>query len=273
MVLGTAITHASWNAFVKARDDRLVAMALVVGGGGVLSALVLPFWPVPSDPTFWTLMAAAVAVHTVYNYFLGVAYTHGDLGQVYPIARGGGPLLVTIVSVAFLGVTFEAPIYVGLALLIGSIMALAFWSGAEHGARLKPFIYAVITASLIAAYTLVDAAGARLDTGPHVFVLWLCFLDGVAFMLVCGLLRGRAGLEAVVADWRLGLAAGGIAVGGYWIVIWAYTQAPVPLVAALRETSVIFAALIATLFLGERMTRVKAYAAIGVAAGIILLRV
>ncbi len=272
MVLATAVTHASWNAFVKSREDRLVGMALIGGGGAVLAALALPFFPVPTGWTFWSIMAAAVAVHTFYNYFLGVAYTHGDLGQIYPIARGGGPMLVALISVAFLGVTFAPETIAGLTLLIGSIMILAFWSGAAPGTRLKPFVYAAITAALIAAYTLIDAAGAQLETGPHVFVLWLCFLDGIAITAICGLLRGKAGLAALYADWRVGFSAGGIAVLGYWVVIWAYTQAPVPLVAAVRETSVIFAALIATVFLGERMTQAKAYAALGVLLGLILLR-
>ncbi len=273
MVLGTAITHASWNAFIKSRDDRLVGMALIGAGGGLLCAVALPFFPIPADPTFWTIMAASVGVHTFYNYFLSVAYTHGDLGQIYPIARGGGPLIVAFVSVAFLGVVFDTPTLAGLALLIGSIMMLAFWSGAPPGQRLKPFFYAAITAALIASYTLIDAAGAQLETGPHVFVLWLCFLDGIAITIVCAVLRGKSGLAGFYADWRIGLGAGGVAVAGYWVVIWAYTQAPVPIVAALRETSVIFAALIATVFLGERMTPTKAYAALGVVIGIVLLRV
>ena len=273
MVLGTAITHASWNAFIKSRDDRLVGMALIGAGGGLLSAAALPFFPVPTAAEFWWIMAASVGVHTFYNYFLSVAYTHGDLGQIYPIARGGGPLIVALISVVFLGVMFDLATIAGLIVLIGSIMMLAFWSGAAHGERLKPFFYAAITAALIAAYTLVDAAGAQLESGPHVFVLWLCFLDGIAITLVSAALRGTNGLRSLYREWRLGLGTGGIAVGGYWVVIWAYTQAPVPIVAALRETSVIFAALIATIFLGERMTPAKAYAALGVVIGIILLRV
>lgn len=257
---------------MKSREDRLVGMALLGSGGGILSGLALPFFAVPTDPVFWSIMALSVGIHTFYNYFLGVAYTYGDMGLIYPIARGGGPLFVALVSVFFLGVTFEPHTLAGLFLLIGSIMMLAFWSGAAVGQRLKPFVYATITAVSIAAYTLADATGARLESGPHVFVLWLCFLDGIAITVVCGMLRGKQGLEALYADWRVGFAAGGISVAGYWVVIWAYTQAPVPLVAALRETSVIFAALIATAFLGERMTPIKAYAAMGVLLGVILLR-
>ncbi len=273
MVLATAISHASWNAFIKSRSDRLVGMALIGLGGGILAAVALPFFEIPADPLFWQIMVLSVGVHTFYNYFLSVAYTHGDLGQIYPIARGGGPLIVAIVSVLFLGVAFDVATTVGLAFLIGSIMLLALWSGAAPGTRLKPFIYAAITAALIAAYTLIDAAGARLETGPHVFVMWMCFLDGIMIFLVCVSLRGRAALTAMRTDWGAGLIAGAIALIGYWIVLWAYTQAPVPIVAALRETSVIFAALIGTVFLGERMTPAKAYAAIGVVIGIVLLRV
>jgi drug/metabolite transporter (DMT)-like permease len=200
--------------------------------------------------------------------FLIRAYGKGELSQIYPLARGTAPLIVAVAGALFLG---EAPTPVRAAAVFaiaGGIMLMA----AKGGLSRSALAWALGTAGFTAAYTMADGVGARLAGSASGFALWMFALDGL-IMLAWGLAtRGRAAILALAPAWRGGAAAGAMSLGSYWIAIWAFTQAPLAMVAALRETSVLFAMLIAFFFLKEKVPPRRWAAGALILAGIALMR-
>lgn len=266
-VLFAAALHAGWNALVKLGLDRLSSilfLALVQGG---IALLLLPFFGLPPRAA-WSWVVAGSALHTGYKLVLIRAYGHGDLSQVYPLARGAAPLLVAVAGLLFLGETLDWARAAAVASIAGGIMLMAGKSGLARAG----LGWALATAAFTAAYTLADGVGARVAGSASAFTLAMFVLDGL-FMLFYGLARrGPAGLAALLPAWRGGVAAGAMSLGAYWIAIWAFTQAPLAMVAALRETSVLFAMLVGALLLKERMST-RRWAAGGlILAGVLLMR-
>lgn len=271
-VLLAAALHAGWNAVVKIGRDRFLAITLIAVAGTLVTAPLLPLLVFPAGGA-WPWLLTSVALHVGYNLFLVRAYASGDLTQIYPIARGGAPLLVSLVSLLLLGEEVTPLALAGLILLSGGIMLMAF--GRPRGAvSVEPrgIAYALGTSVFIAAYTLTDGIGSRINGSAHGYAAWLFFLDGVA---MAGVALGRRGIGIVRAArpvWPQGLAGGAMSLAAYWIVIWAMTKAPIPIVAALRETSVLFGAAIAVALLGERLTVWRSAAGLAIVAGIVLAR-
>lgn len=269
-VLAAALLHAGWNALVKIGLDRfssVLSIALVVGA---VAVALIPFFPPPARVA-WPWVLAGSALHTGYKLFLIRAYRHGDLGAVYPIARGTAPLIVGLFSLLLIGERPGALDAVAMLAIAGGILLIAAGGGVT---RISPsaLAWALGTACFTAAYTLVDGVGARLAGTAAGFILWLFLFDGL-FMLAFALAtRGPSALRALVPAWRPGLAAGLMSLGSYWIVVWAFTQAPLALVAALRETSVLFAMLLGALMLKERVGPARWAAAALILAGIALMR-
>lgn len=267
-VLFAALLHAGWNAVVKLGMDRfssILLLALVQGG---IALLLLPFFAAPARAAWpWVLLGSSL--HSGYKLFLIRAYGHGDLSQVYPLARGTAPLIVTLAGALFLG---EAPTPVraaAVAAIAGGIMMMAGRGGLSRIA----LAWALGTAAFTAAYTMADGVGARLAGSASGFALWMFTLDGLV-MLAWGLAsRGPAAVLALAPAWRSGAAAGAMSLGSYWIAIWAFTKAPLAMVAALRETSVLFALLIAFFLLREAVAPRRWAAAGLILAGIVLMRV
>lgn len=267
-VLAAAFLHAAWNAWVKGGGDRFASILRMAAGQSLLAALLLPFFAVPGAHV-WPWVAASAALHTGYKIFLINAYERGDLSQVYPLARGTAPLIVAVAGALFLA-ELPPPLRLAAVAAIGfGILLMAGGSGRLSGTAL---LLAMGTAAFTAAYTLVDGQGARVSGNPSAFILWAIALDG-PLMVAYGLAaRGGAALEALRSGWRQGLAAGAASAGAYWIVVWAFTQAPLAMVAALRETSVLFAMLIAAFFLKEHIPP-RRWAAGGlIVAGVVLMR-
>ena len=271
-VLLAALLHAGWNAFVKAGTDRfssILSMALFQGG---IAALLLPFFGFPAEAAWpWVLLGSSL--HTGYKLFLIRAYEHGDLSQVYPLARGTAPLIVAIASAALLGETPTAVRIVAVVSIAAGIMLMAKPEGGG-AARLKRkgLLLALGTAAFTASYTMADGVGARIAGSASSFILWMILLDGL-FMLAYALsTRGTAALAALRPSWRAGLAIGSMSLGSYWIAIWAFTQAPLALVAALRETSVLFAMVIGVFVLKEKVGVWRWLAAALILLGIALMR-
>jgi drug/metabolite transporter (DMT)-like permease len=266
-VLFAALLHAGWNALVKLGLDRfssLLLLALVQGG---LALALLPFVPVPASAAWpWVLLGSAL--HTGYKLFLIRAYGHGDLSQIYPLARGTAPLIVTIAGALFLAET-PAPLRAAAVLAIGGGIILM---AGRDGLTRRGVAWALGTAAFTASYTMADGVGARIALSSTGFAMWMFTLDGL-LMLAFGLAaRGRAAIPALLPAWRSGAAAGAMSLGSYWIAIWAFTQAPLAMVAALRETSVLFAMLIAFFWLKEPVPA-RRWAAGGlILAGIVLMR-
>ena len=272
MVLFAALLHAGWNAAYKGRGSGLATGVLITVGMGGASVLALPFFPAP-DPASWVFLAASIALHIFYRIFLAASYRYGDLGQIYPISRGMGPLLVTIVSFFWLGEKLPSQVLLGILVVIIGITSLAFRSNTIsvfHAAR--PVLLAIATGIFIAAYTITDGLGARLAGSPHGYIFWMMAIDALIFVPPIGYLR-RDKIRAFTAkDWLIGLACGVAALIAYWLFVWAMTLAPIAPAAALRETSVIFAALIGALFLKEPLGRWRITAAVIVTVGVVLMR-
>ena len=271
-VLVAALLHAGWNALVKLGLDHfstIFFLALVQGG---IALLLLPFFDPPARPA-WPWVLAGSVLHSGYKLVLIQAYRHGDLSQVYPLARGTTPLIVAAAGAVLLGEQMSATRLAAVLLIAAGIMLMARKEGAGPGLTRPALGFALATACFTASYTMADGIGARLAGAASGFTLWMFVFDGL-FMLAYGLAtRGGAALIALAPAWRGGLAAGAMSLGSYWIAIWAFTQAPLALVAALRETSVLFALLIAFFLLKERVGPWRWAAAASILAGIALMRV
>jgi len=257
---------------LKSNEDRLSMMAFVAGAGSLLMLPFLPFAPVPSWEV-WKIILLSLALHTGYKLFLIKAYTHGDMGQVYPLARGAAPVLVTLVGFFFLGETLPLTATVGIIVIVAGIISLAWRSkNGERGAGdPRAIFYALGTSVFIASYSLNDGLGGRTAPTPSDYVIWLFVLDGVSIVLIALWRRGPALLRPQRA-WAIGLAGGAASTAAYWIVIWAMSVSPLGPVATLRETSVVFGALISGLILKEGLGWRALAAAATVATGVILLK-
>lgn len=272
LVLAAAILHASWNSLVKVNTDRLTLMAVITAGQALLALPGIGFveWPAPAS---WPYLAASVVLHTGYFLFLVMAYRYGDLSHVYPLARGSAPLLVAIASAAFAGEVLSGQSLVAVLLVSAGVMSLALARGASGASDARAVLFALGTGGFIAAYTVVDALGARLAGSPHGYAFWLFALHALPMaVLVAARRRGRlfADLRGV---WKTGLAAGFVSFLAYWIVIWAMTRAPMALVSAVRETGMVFAVLFGVFVLKERLDLARVASACVTLGGAILLRV
>lgn len=270
IVLLAALLHALWNALVKGGADKSAGMMAVVIGQGLAAALALPFAPAP-DLACWPYLAFGVTLHIGYQVFLVAAYRIGDLTQVYPIARGASPLIVTAVSALAMDVAFSAAELAAIALIAGGIASMSFARGAAGMVQGKAAVLALATGAFIAGYSMTDGLGARIAGTAVGYYGWLSLLNTVGFSALAGILRpGLVG--AGLRQRRSLLLGGGASFVAYAMVVHAFTQAPIALVTALRETSIVFALGIGVLFLGERLTPLKVAATLATVAGAILLR-
>lgn len=271
-VLAAAGMHAGWNVMIRAEADRfgsIVRLSLVAGIAGLL---LIPFAPPPASAA-WGWLAASIPVHVAYNLFLIRAYGHGDLGQVYPIARGVAPLVVALLGAVWLNERLTPESLAAVILIALGVVILSRAMGSGRKRMTWPALaYALAAAACIAGVTLVNGAGARAANTVVGYAAWLFAIDGAAMVTVLLLARGRGALQASSAEWRRGLAAGALSMGCYSVALWAFTQAPLAMVAALRETSVFFAVLLAALVLKERLTAVKLTGAALIMAGAAALR-
>lgn len=269
-VLGAAFLHALWNALIKVGTRRVGAMVML-SIGEIPIGLAVGLSRPAMDPAAWPWVIAAGCTHFGYKFFLTYAYDRGDLSRVYPIARGAAPLIVALVGAATLPDAVSGGEYAGIAVLGAGILMMArgvFTGGEER--RLLPF--ALGSAAATAIYTLIDGLGARISGDAVAYVGWVFVADGIIFTAGMLALRGRQVLPPAGRDWGLGLAGATASYGAYAVSIWAMTLAPIAVVAALRETSILFAVLIGWLVFGERMDRSKALAAALIVAGVILTR-
>jgi drug/metabolite transporter (DMT)-like permease len=270
-VIVAAALHAVWNALAKGGRDKLLSMTAVVLGHAPLALAALPFVPAPA-PESWPYVAGGIALHVGYQLFLISSYRHGDLTHVYPIARGTAPLLVAGVSTLFLGVTF-APIEVAAVLVIAlGIMSLSFVRQRDGTRNPRASLFALVTGCFIAGYSLNDGMGARLAGSPVGFYAWEAM--GNAFVFTALMAWVQPGLpRRLFAEARTTFVIGGSASFlAYALVVWAFTQAPIPLVTALRETSVVFALMIGVWVLRERLDLAKVLSTFVTMLGAVLLR-
>lgn len=270
-VLGAAVMHAAWNAIVKVGLDRFSSILLLSMAQGAMALILLPFFPVPQAAA-WPWVAGSALLHVGYKLFLIRAYQHGDLSQVYPLARGTAPLIVALVGALFLGeVMTPGKTAAVVAIALGVIVMSRNGNGLGRLPR-KALLYALGTACFTAAYTLVDGVGARIAGTASGYTLWMFALDAAGMTGFALAARGGGAVRRLRTAWRGGVTAGALSLGSYWIAIWAFTLAPLAMVAALRETSVLFAMLIGVFLLGERAGLWRWVAALLIVGGVVLMR-
>ena len=278
-VMGAALLHAGWNALIKAGGDKSLDTALI----HVLASLVtLPMLAVVGlpPPSAWPYLLTSLLVHIGYYFALARAYQHGELGLTYPIMRGTAPLLVALGSAAVLAEAPSPVAWLGIAAVTVGIGLVGLSNPGRTLHQRKAIGFALANAAIIAIYTLVDGRGVRLGVteGGTVasYVVTLFAFDGWPFALLVWWRRGAAARPAILAHarqrWAVALIGGLASLGAYGIALWAMTRAPVASVAALRETSVLFAALMGSLLLGERFGAQRALGTLVIVAGVMTLR-
>lgn len=271
-VLTAAAMHAGWNAVVKVRLDRFSSILLLALSSAVIGLVLMPFFPFPESAS-WPWIVASALIHTGYKLALVRAYEHGDLSQVYPLARGTAPLVVSIAGAAFLGETTTFLKLLAVVAIALGVCLMALTGGAVRAMPPKAFGYALATAAFTASYTIVDGLGARVSGSAAGYIFALTVLDGILTCAYALATRGSGVLLRLAPAWRSGFAMGALSLASYWIAVWAFTKAPIALVAALRETSVLFAVLIAVVFLKERAGPSRIAAASLITCGVVLMRI
>ena len=269
LVLLGALLHASWNALVKSSTDKTLDTALI---HVLCSILALPvcLYVGPPSPESWPYILASLVVHVGYYFALAGAYKHGDLGLTYPLMRGTAPMLVAIASFALIGEALSPLAWMGVACICGGVLMLGFtrswWS------HRKAIVFALSNAVLIAIYTVIDAKGARNSGHVAQYISMLFVLDGWPFAALVFMQRKGQVWPYVRARWPVAMGGASASIGSYAIALWAMTVAPVAMVAALRETSVFFAALIGAWFLKEVWTRQRVVGTVAILSGVAALR-
>ena len=269
-VLIAALLHACWNAIIKFGDDKLQGMVLLSVAHGLIGLMLIAIFPIPSKESWW-LLAGSVLFHLMYKTFLTFAYMRGDLSRVYPIARGTAPMIVLVISLIALSDVVLASQIFGI-VLVGLGITLMAWGVFAHGEERALIPYALLAAVGTAGYSLFDGLGARVSGSVSGYIGWLFFLDAFLFTVGGVAIKGHAVLPKSVKIWMLGLIAGVCSVAAYWIAVWAMTLAPIALVTALREVSVLFAVLIGVLFFKDKAMVGKIFAGLVIVAGVIAIR-
>ncbi|MEJ6397158.1 DMT family transporter [Yoonia sp. 208BN28-4] len=269
-VLGAALLHAAWNAGVKTGTNKQTAMLILTVWQGVLGLLLVIWLPWPQAEV-WPWLIASGVVHMFYQLFLAYAYEQGDLSRVYPLARGAAPMIVLMVSVLFLPDVVGPWEYAGVAVLGLGIVLMARGALASGESR-KLIPYALGAACATAGYTVIDGIGARVGGDPVAYVAWLLLMAAFFYLPAVLVLKGPGIIYAPAREWWRGSLIGAASLGAYGIAVWAMTQAPIALVAALRETSILFAVLLGWFFFGDKMDRTKLSAAALIVAGVVLTR-
>jgi drug/metabolite transporter (DMT)-like permease len=282
-VLGAALLHATWNALAKGRagqGDPLPSTVLVVLGGALASALLLPAiplgWLAAPAPVSWPFIAASSVSQLAYYLLLIEAYRSGDMSHAYPLMRGSAPLLVAVINGAITGERLSGSQWLAVCLICGGVLAMVLGrrTSSSHSAasQRRATVFALATACVIALYTMIDGAGVRRSGAPAAYTMWIFLLNGTAVTLWAARTHWRALLRVAGARPLL-LPVGGIStLGSYGIALWAMTLAPVAAIAALRETSILFATAIAALVLRERVGRARLLAVALIACGAVAMR-
>ena len=268
-VLLAAGLHAGWNALVKINAEPIIAIGLIMECTGIISLVIMPFVALPSAQ-MWPWLLFTLVLHFGYNVFRVKAHVQGDFGQVYPIARGSGPVWVLLFSVIVLGTELSQTQILSVLLIASGVAAFSrFKRGRPLGAG---FYYALVTGLWIASYTMVDGYVVSQIGGLHSFVVWLFFLDGVITTIWAYRSNPQVFISSLTRYWFVAIGGGVMSMAAFWICLWAMTQVPVAMVAALRETSVLFGVLLSTHMLKEQLSQYRWLATGFICAGLILIK-
>lgn len=270
-VLAAAAMHAGWNSAIKMGSDPLVTTTQLTLCSGVIALCCLPFVAMP-QPGAWKWIALSVAVHVVYRLMVVGAYRNGDLAQVYPIMRGTAPLLTAIGSLLLIGEAIGGTGFLAVATICAGVTLISLRGGRLGTLDPSAVGFALTAAVCTCAYTLADGIGARENGSGPSYALWLAVCNSIASQIAGVYLAGWSVYGSLRRNARASFGGGAMMMGSYFVAIWAMTKAPIALVAALRETSVLFGVVIAATMLGEPLTRWRIAASLLILAGMILLR-
>jgi drug/metabolite transporter (DMT)-like permease len=266
--------HAGWNVMVKLGSDAFLNMSLIVGLGGILGLLATPFVSFPESAS-WIWLLGSCLFHLGYYTFLVSAYRHGELSQVYPIARGSAPPLVALASWLLYGQTLNLLQAAGVASISVGILSLAADRPVDRAHKWQAIGYGLLTSLSIMGYTICDGQGIRhagetesLQIG---YIIWLFVLDAPLLVLYCLWQRGGEAVAFLKKSWKLGTCGAALSLGAYGIAIIAMRYGEFAHVSALRETSVIFAAVMSAYLLKERFRKRRYVSVSLVALGAVLL--
>ena len=270
-IILAAFLHAVWNAMIKNEDNKYLAVTAIVLGHVPVSVLIILLTPIPSVESIPFIILSAL-LHIGYEWYLLSAYRFGDLTKVYPIARGTAPILITIVSLIFLGVALSNFEILGIFIISLGILSLSL-QGAKGIKNRSAVIYALVTGFFIMGYSITDGYGARVSNSFLSYMGWSFILNATIFPII---LKINNKSEIITKTFKEGkkifFIGGTLSYIVYGIVIWGFTQAPIALITALRETSIIFALLIGTFFLKEKFTLLKVIATFIIFFGVALLK-
>jgi drug/metabolite transporter (DMT)-like permease len=270
-VLFAALLSAIWNAIVKTGTDKYLDIVLVMCAAAAISIILLPFVEQPAVQS-WPYLAASFITQPIYFILLTAVYRTGEMSEAYPLMRGTAPLVVAMAGGPLIGEALPVQRWLGVALICAGVFALAIDARQRNGAARTAAPYALLNAFVIAAYTLIDGEGVRQSGAPLAYAMWINVISVVP-LLVWTLWRRRTAFLAYARNrWHFGLYGGAATFGSYSLSLWAMTLSPIALVAALRETSILFATAIAVLVLRERIGWARYVAIGGIAAGAVVLR-
>lgn len=268
IVLVAAVLHASWNAIVKAGKNTVLTMVLVTASAALWAVVLLPVLPSPS-PESWPYIALSAALQIVYFALVARIYRIADMSQTYPIMRGAAPLIVALAGALFLDETLSSPAWLGVCIICSGILIM-LWSRGQKSR--EGLILALLNALVISGYTLVDGIGVRLSAAPASYTLWIFLITGASIGCWATLTQWSQTRHYLRLNWHLGAVGGLGTLVSYGLALYAMTQAPVAVVAALRETSILFSAVISWLILKEHITVVRCVSVCVIAIGAITLR-
>ncbi len=270
IVLFGSTLHATWNAIVKGADDKLLTTILITVLAGLVAAATLPFISQPAAAS-WPFIATSVVLQIVYFALVVCAYRAADLSQTYPLMRGTAPLLVAMASAVLFGENLSMTAWAGICLISFGIVSLTL--SARQGGRMNGVGLALLNAVVIAAYTLIDGLGVRRSGAPIAYTMWLSLLWALPLLLWGVVAKGAAFARYAGKHLLHGLAGAIGMLASYGLALWAMTVAPVALVAALRETSILWATAIAALVLKEEVSggRIAAVSVIALGAAVLRL--
>ncbi|WP_027797434.1 EamA family transporter [Paraburkholderia acidipaludis] len=270
IVLLAAFLHAGWNALVKSSPDTFLDIVFVTGSAAVISGIVLPFLPLPHSDS-WPYIAASAAIHVVYFVLIGAAYRSGDMAHAYPLMRGTPPLFVALASGPIIGERLTAGEWSGILLICGGILGLLLASPSS-GVNTRSTQFALLNAVAIMSYTLVDGTGVRISGSPAAYTMWVFAITALPILGWTAMHRRGAIRSYLCARGHLALVGGACTLGAYTLVLWAMTRAPIAMVAALRETAILFGAAISAFVLKEPRNHGRSAAALLILVGVMTLR-
>lgn len=274
IVLFGALLHASWNVIVKSGDDKYLNAVMVCGAAGIIALAFIPFMPLPTAAS-WPYLVTSTVLQVCYMFLVAAAYSNGDMSLAYPLMRGTPPLLVALASGPLIGEVLGGSQWLAIALICGGVLMMALGNRQKVAAgqnNTRTIIFALTNALFIAGYTLVDGLGVRVSGNAASYTLW-AFLFNAIPLVSWGIWKYRSQLLVNIRTrGHLALVGGAGTLGSYGLALWAMTMAPVAMVAALRETSILFGMVLSLVLLREHISRKRIAGALLIVGGTVLMR-